>query len=173
MSKTTPAMTTANNITIDQIAKAMGKATAPPPFNFGVSVIDVVSASLGFVLSLALNEAFSLSFKALLRPPETEEEKMRRILRERGEGEDDDSERDEEDSDLQSAWLYAFSILILVTMLLFVLLGCTKPHLLDSNNIPKGCSKNAKRIILPVGTFILLSIIIIPRVIIIVRSRKV
>uniref|UniRef100_A0A6C0BMN9 Uncharacterized protein n=1 Tax=viral metagenome TaxID=1070528 RepID=A0A6C0BMN9_9ZZZZ len=71
-------------------------------FNFGVETIKVLATSLGFLLALALNDAFKTSFDALFK---------------------------ENPNSLTSKWLYALSALIFTMMFLFLLLGCLQPKL--------------------------------------------
>lgn len=69
-----------------------------------LNLITVISASLGFVLSLALNDAFKLSFDAMLK-----KNVSRRAL--------------------ESNWIYALCCLLFVFALLYILNGCVAPAL--------------------------------------------
>jgi hypothetical protein len=111
----------------------MAQAT---PFNFGESLVDVTAASLGFALSLSLNEALKLSFDALLKPESTRDT-----------------------SGLLPAWIYALCMFVTVLTLLFVLLGCLRPA--ASSLFRKTACSGTSRFVVPLTGFALLATIVL------------
>ena len=103
-------------------------------FNFGVQIVTVITASLGFVLSLALNDAFKLSFDAMLSPGTVGSKA------------------------LGASWSYAMAALVFVLTLLFVLLSCLQPKLAEK---PSTKCKGKAAWAVPLGGGLLLALIII------------
>lgn len=124
-----------NELSTKELLARVVVNTRDAPYNFNVSLLDVVNASLGFVMSLALNEALSLSFQRLAYP----------------------TDPDVEDPDLLAAWLYALAMLVGVLVTLFLLNGCIKPILDAKINIT---CQGYKRWLVPLIGVILVGIIL-------------
>ena len=120
--------------------QVIAKSIEKPNFRFGVSIIDVITTALAFVLSLALNEALTASFKTLLKP------------------------HTKERYDLKSAWTYACAMIVMIPTLLFIFLGCVRPKLVSSNAIGGTCTGKSKWIVPLIGGILLAIIIIVPGV---------
>jgi hypothetical protein len=104
-------------------------------YNFGHSIISVVATSLGFILSMSLNEAFKLSFQFLINNNKNNEHK----------------------DELQSAWIYAIFSTIFIITLLYVLLGCIKPTI--KTNLP--CKSPWSWLIPLISAVILIGIVLL------------
>jgi len=102
-------------------------------FNFVTEIIKVVAASLGFVLSLALNDALKTSFDAMLAPDNLEE------------------------GDLQAKWSYAACAVIFVLICLYLLMACLQPKVAQSS---LGCAHPWSWLVPLVGVILLLVIIL-------------